>query len=146
MSPNTSAGADRIEAEHHALGQEASALHELMTEPDRQRVVVQERLLQFAEHVSEHFENEERGGYFSDAVKKAPHLSSMAAKLEEQHEPLLESLQALTTLARAGVESEAWWDRIAADFDRLAQQLQQHELGERSLLQRAYGQDIGSGD
>lgn len=135
-----------IEQEHAELKSLLEALQAACSPSLRNRESVQDLAETLANQVAEHFELEERGGYFADAIKRAPQVAVQAAELQAQHEPLLETVQALRALARSGVESEAWWNRVTSELDRFAQGLLRHESGERSLLQRAYGLDIGAGD
>ncbi|MEQ8847744.1 hemerythrin domain-containing protein [Botrimarina sp.] len=101
---------------------------------------------ELTDELAEHFRHEEDGGYFTDALRKAPQLAPAARDLVAQHGPLMESAEALNSMAQSGVESDAWWDRIEGDLDVFSQQLRRHEAGERDLLQRAYNEDIGTKD
>ncbi len=146
-SPST--GQQRVEAieqDHLYLGALLDALRAASAPAKREHNAVQDLTEKLAMEVVEHFELEERGGYFADALRRSPHLADTASKLQSQHDPLLESLEGFRALVRSGVESDAWWTRVQQELDRFSRELLQHEAGERALLQRAYGQDIGAGD
>jgi hypothetical protein len=135
-----------IDLEHAELKTLVESFTDVCRKTNRNQREVQTFADKLAKAVAEHFALEERGGYFADAVRRAPHLQPTATELQAQHEPLLESLEALRALARLGVKSEAGWVRMQAELDQFADELLKHEAGERALLQRAYAQDIGAGD
>ena len=135
-----------IELEHAELKPYVEVLVSACHSPKRDQSEVQDQTESLAEAVQAHFALEERGGYFADVVRMAPHLSTTAAELQAQHEPLLESLEALRALARTAVKSDAGWARLREEVAQFADELLQHEAGERAMLQRAHGQDIGAGD
>lgn len=135
-----------VEQDHVGLKALLDAVRAASAPPNRDHDAVQDLTETLVTEVGEHFEIEERGGYFADALRRAPHMAETAFELQAQHDPLLESLQALRALVRSGVESDAWWARVEKELDRFTDALLQHEAGERALLQRAYGQDIGAGD
>jgi hypothetical protein len=135
-----------IEQEHAELKTIVESLTIACRSSKRNRNDVQSLTDKLNSAVKEHFALEEQGGYFADAIRRAPHLEATAVELQAQHEPLLESLEALRALARLGVKSQAGWIRLQSELDQFADELLKHEAGERSLLQRAYDQDIGAGD
>lgn len=135
-----------IEREHAELKSLLESLTKAIRSPLRDQREVRARTEELVETVSKHFQLEERGGYFADAVRRAPHLQATAVELEAQHGRLFESLEALRELAQLAVKSDAGWTRFEEKLVQFSDELLQHEAGERALLQRAYGQDIGAGD
>jgi hypothetical protein len=101
---------------------------------------------EFVEQITKHFENEEQGGYFANAVRRAPHLADQAEELLQEHEELSEMIVSVNVLARSGVETNAWWEQMEADIARFRVRLLKHEAAETELLQSAYTDDIGAGD
>lgn len=138
--------AEAFEQDHTDLKALLNAVRAALAPSTRDHNAVQDLIEKLATEVVEHFQLEERGGYFAEAVRRAPQMAETAIELQSQHDPLLESLEGLRALVRSGVESDAWWARVGKELDRFANELLQHEAGERAMLQRAYGQDIGSGD
>jgi hypothetical protein len=135
-----------IEREHAELKSLLESLTNAIRSPQRDQREAQALTEGLVETVSAHFQLEERGGYFADAVRRAPHLQATAVELQAQHGPLLESLKALRELAQLAVKSDAGWASFEEKLVHFTDELLQHEAGERALLQRAYGQDIGAGD
>jgi iron-sulfur cluster repair protein YtfE (RIC family) len=135
-----------MQREHAELKSLLESLTKAIRSPQRDQGEVRARTEELVETVSEHFELEERGGYFADAVRRAPNQQATAVELQAQHGALLQSLEALRELAQLAVKSDAGWTRFEEKLVQFSDDLLHHEAGERALLQRAYGQDIGAGD
>ncbi|QDT00232.1 hemerythrin domain-containing protein [Adhaeretor mobilis] len=93
-----------------------------------------------------HFEIEERGSYLAELVGSEPRYESQVEVLLAEHRALLEELEKLRLLVRSGVESTALSIRSEDDFHKFVSRLLNHEHVERQLLQRAFSDDIGTGD
>lgn len=135
---------------HHAITQQHQELSTLIDDlrttvarPSRDRDALQDAIHNLTELVTHHFECEEDGGYFSDAVERAPRLHTHALELCLRHEALSEQLN---SLARSGVESPVWWQQIENDTERFIASLLDHEADEKAMLQQAYSEDLGTGD
>jgi CBS domain-containing protein len=99
-------------------------------------------LLRLCREAKQHFENEERGGYFAEALARAPGLADQAQKLQAEHAELYSRLRELAEAARG--------NRLAEDlreqFEPLARQWLRHEADENRLLLAAYTQDTSAAD
>jgi len=137
---------EMMKTEHEELAREMGRVrHALDAEPrDRARAV--DSILRMHELVESHFEHEEQDGYMNEPIQQAPHLTERADHLLRQHPSLLEEVTKLRMLAKAGVESESWWEEIHTRFDRFSQAFLDHEAGENKLIQEVFTQDVGTGD
>jgi len=93
-----------------------------------------------------HFELEEQGGYFAEALLQAPRLVARANELLAQHPKMCTRANDLLQLAGAEENAEAWWQKTQERFLAFKEELMMHEIKEDSLLQDAYQQDIGAND
>jgi hypothetical protein len=96
--------------------------------------------------VLEHFQHEEAGGYFREAIEVAPRLKDQADGLLRQHPDLAKQLERLLSTATTGSPSASWWQAIAGEYDVFARTFDAHEQAENSLIQEAYTRDIGTDD
>ena len=135
-----------LQSEHRELAAALSQIQKALSQPDRERAQVTGLITDMAELVESHLHHEEEGGYFREALEQAPRLTLKAQALLEQHPALLEDVSKLGILAGAGVESEAWWARIEADFTAFAKKFVEHEASETRLVQEAFTDDIGTAD
>jgi len=93
-----------------------------------------------------HFDQEETSGFFKEIVERAPRLSDRADALIQEHAELRETIRQLVEQARKNRKSSNWWDETEDAFHDFSKRLMRHESEENSLLQEAYGVDIGSQD
>lgn len=93
-----------------------------------------------------HFNKEETGGLFEDAVERAPHLSRLADKLTHEHGELLARLDGLILFAKRGTGQPLCWRMLRLRMQDLTAQLHQHEAEENDMLQMAYADDLGTKD
>ena len=93
-----------------------------------------------------HFQLEEEGGLFEEAVELAPHLSRLANKLVAEHQVLIERLDGLLRFARRGTGQPLCWRMLMLRLRDFTKLLQQHEAEENGMLQMAYGDDLGTKD
>lgn len=101
-----------------------------------------DELAKFSEALLSHLEWEEACGVLDGAVKHAPHLSRRASELLAQHDGLRTEMGRILEETLAGAaETE-----IRTRFHDLRQHLLGHDHAESSLLQKAYLEDLGSGD
>lgn len=96
--------------------------------------------------ILEHFEHEEAGGYFAEALEAAPRLGGRVRQLLSQHPEFSSQLILLRNQALETCSSPAYWERLQEIFADFLQRFRQHEFGENSLLLEAYDVDIGAED
>lgn len=90
----------------------------------------------------QHFDREEAGGYFAEALARAPGLREQADKLQGEHEVLSARLKELAQAARDKLPIESLRQR----FEALSRQWLRHEADENRLLLTAYNQDVPEAD
>lgn len=78
-------------------------------------------------------------GALSAAVRRAPRLATQAEELDRQLELLQEKAEGLHMLARSGIESPAWWNRIVQQLDQFTAEFVSHERAEHQLLTQSRG-------
>ena len=97
-------------------------------------------------HLQEHFEHEEQGGYFREAVVARPQLSPRAEALLEQHGSFMATIDGLLAQVGADTVSAGLRSEIESRWQRFSSEFWQHEAGEVDLLQFVFNEDLGSGD
>ncbi len=135
-----------VEEDHKALLALLTELHRAAGERNTPPEEVCRMLGQLADHLLSHFELEERGGYFSDAVAHAPQLADRADGLLEEHPRMAEAARELADWASAAMGSDTWWDELAERFGAFREKLLAHERNEDRLIQEAYTRDLGAKD
>jgi hypothetical protein len=96
--------------------------------------------------LSEHFAEEERGGYLKSALTVAPEFSAQAAKLRPQHTQFLERLDHLITRLHESETSWTYWRTSRDDVEAIITDLREHEQCENAIVQSAFEQDRGTND
>lgn len=85
-----------------------------------------------------HFAMEEAFGYFEDALDFPPDLSTTAENRRDEHAPLYlavsEMVESAERLLYKESSNERTLDRLSSAFVCFHQRLQQHEAGERQLI------------
>jgi hemerythrin len=136
----------KIQEEHRQLmillGQIGSALKERSGSIDE----VIGLIGQLGHQLTKHFQTEEVGGYFVDALTEAPQLVDRANDLMLQHPKMTNSARKLAEAADPEEDPDRWWDQTAERFQALTEELRKHERDEDRLIQEAYSRDIGSHD
>jgi hypothetical protein len=97
-------------------------------------------------HLQEHFEHEERGGYFREAIVARPQLAPRANTLLEQHGSFMAMIDELMALVGTDMVSAASRREIESRWQRFSSEFCQHEAGEVDLLQFVFNEDLGSVD
>lgn len=140
-------------AEVPSVGEEHRHLREIIFEfrvvlatRDATRRQVAMRLKELTQQVLNHFDHEETGGYFGEAIDTAPQLSERADALLAEHAQLAEKLVALQHRADTQISSTRWWHALEQDFNDFMDRFSAHEKAENALLQEAYFDDIGAED
>lgn len=107
---------------------------------------VSDMLARLGDELIKHFALEEDGGYFAEALVRAPQLVARANDLLAQHPKMSTQVKGvLMQLAPAGPD-EQWWRETQRRFLAFQNELLKHERSEDKLLQEAYTQDLGSHD
>lgn len=101
-------------------------------------------LVLLSDQITEHFQQEEEAGFFEGVISRAPRMADQTRRLCEQHKLLKEQIRQLASHARENRTSPDCWRDIEDGFQQFSKNLMTHESEENSLLQEAYGQDIGS--
>jgi len=104
------------------------------------------RLQTLRDVLSCHFVDEEAGGYLAPVLNAAPQFSSEAAELKAQHAEFLTTLDRL--IARLTTEPPEFesWQAAVKEFEDFLELLRRHESRENSMVQKAFGRDIGAAD
>lgn len=117
----------------------------LATRTARPQKVV-DMLEDLAQHVLDHFEHEEQGGYFADAIQAAPRLRRRIKVLLGEHTQMSLQLIALHQCAASDSAGSSWWQELEAGFEEFCERFTAHEEAENRIAQEVYGDDIGTGD
>lgn len=127
---------EQLTAVRHAYATSAAAV------PDRP-LVLRDRLVELRDHLQTHFRQEEAGGYMEESLARMPRLARAARDVLGQHPRLLAEIDRLiATLPESGTAAAAW-ARSAADFERLATHILDHERQENAVVQEGYNEDLG---
>jgi iron-sulfur cluster repair protein YtfE (RIC family) len=99
------------------------------------------------EHLREHFEQEERGGFLEESVTRMPRLSQAMSQVIAEHPALLAELDGLIGTLEgvdiSGPSAAGAWAAAERDFDRFARNLISHERNENAVVQEGYNEDLG---
>ncbi len=129
------------------LGQIRHALDSAAKDPAAKDAAEVKRLMgDLCDRVRSHFKHEEEGGYFHEALERAPRLTNLAEKLLEQHATLSEIAEKLCWHVKTEPSEAAWWKELGEMFDDFSKQLLKHKAQEDHLVQEAFTQDIGTAD
>lgn len=102
-------------------------------------------LARLGDDLVKHFALEEDGGYFSEAMLRAPQLLAKANELVAQHPKMCTLARDLVDLGPVQ-KSDDWWQETRRRFQAFKAELLKHERHEDQLIQEAYNQDLGSHD
>jgi len=102
------------------------------------------------EHLRDHFEQEERGGFLEESVTRMPRLSQAMSQVLAEHPALLAELDGLIGTLEgvdiSGPSAAGAWTAAERDFDRFARNLISHERNENAVVQEGYNEDLGLAD
>lgn len=135
-----------VQQQHREL---ADLLSQIETRLEQRSGPIDEvvRLLgQLGDRLIKHFETEEAGGYFAEALTHAPRLFERANALMLQHPKMTLSSRKLAGAVDPETSPEEWWEQTAERFREFRAELHQHERAEDRLIQEVYMRDIGSHD
>jgi len=104
---------------------------------------VNARLDQIHQHITEHFQLEERDGYMDAVLKRDPHRDRSVAELLQEHRDMGQTLEALVKEARAAKALDnSFGDRVRSWIHRV----RSHESRENLLVQEVFNMDIAAED
>lgn len=105
------------------------------------------KLRDFQNQLQKHFDLEEDGGYNTDLIQIAPHLSTQVAHLEEDHRKIISDLNhILDNVKRIESDRSPIVLRLKDRVEALLAFITEHESKENAIIQEAYYQDYGVGD
>jgi hemerythrin len=135
-----------IQNEHAELMSLLRSLKRRLEGPPWQDAMVVSLLDSLREHLDTHFTFEESDDGFDDLVRRAPWVSERIDSLIAEHRQLLSSACDLAAQARGAQRTAPKWAELQASFERLFENLSDHESKEHDLLQEVYTQDVGDKD
>jgi len=94
-------------------------------------------------HVADHFQFEEQDGYMDTLRKREPRLERTIAGLAEEHEEMMQSLDALIDSSR---KSNCQLKAIRERVREWIEHVRTHERKENELVQDAFDFDVGAAD
>lgn len=104
------------------------------------------RVRQFREQLTEHFADEERGGYLKAALLKLPQFENQAKNLRKQHEQFLDKLDSLDARLHKCEDEFRCWQDVRKEIEEFIDQLQKHEVAETAIVETAINEEIGRFD
>lgn len=128
-------------ARHHALLKDLDVL-----EKDAgylNAAALRTRMIKSKRDLSEHFDDEEHGGYLLTVRARDPNLSCLIDRLKAEHRELRMALDALLWRFE---HPEMLTPALRADIQDWVTSVRAHETRENELIQDAFGRDIGAGD
>lgn len=136
----------KIQNQHRQLKDLLGQIESALAERSCPIAEVVDLIGQLGHQLTKHFQTEEAGGYFADALYEAPQLVNRANDLMLQHPKMTKSARKLAEAADPDTEPDRWWEQTAERFEALQVELHKHEREEDRLIQEAYTRDIGMHD
>ncbi len=136
----------KIQEEHRQLKSLLVQIEAALADRSGSIETVVDLIGQLGHQLTKHFQTEEAGGYFADALYEAPQLVNRANDLMLQHPKMTKSARKLAEAADPEVDPERWWEQTTERFKALQEELVKHERDEDLLIQEAYTRDIGMND
>ena len=136
----------KIQEEHRQLRTILEQIDSALAERSGSIDAVVDLIGQLGHQLTKHFQTEEAGGYFADALYEAPQLVNRANDLMLQHPKMTKSARKLAEAADPNVDPDRWWDQTTERFEAFREELAKHEREEDRLIQEAYTRDIGMND
>lgn len=131
---------------HRALKDLLARVEEALAEKTASIAEVSALLGRLGDQLVKHFELEEAGGYFAEALEHAPRLISRANDLMNQHPKMTARARELAEAADPEQAPDAWWQQTAERFKAFQEELLKHERNEDGLIQEVYHRDLGEND
>jgi hypothetical protein len=130
--------------EHARLKNVLHNLHQALCAQAMDRAGVAGLVDDLVQQVLEHFQHEEQGGYFAEAIEAAPRLNDRANMLLGEHAEMARQLVTLQRRVTTEAAGPRWWRRLDEGYSAFVKQFLIHEAAENALLQEAYCEDIGT--
>lgn len=124
-----------VQVLRHALGKEGGWSRELARE-------ALEAFEALKTHLTEHFAQEEEGGYLEQALAVAPRYSDEAKLLLTQHALMTEQVAHVVETAQRALDDANAWTALKAEARELLQKLVEHETAENQIVQQALNTGI----
>ena len=140
------ANCEQLLGEHTALCELVTTLYRVLAERHEPVSRVAHLLETLNERLEAHFQDEERSTLFDDMVRRAPHLAEEALRLKAEHTSLRNRMRVLRNTVNGTPLQPESWQAVEKEFREFHDQLFHHEAHENELLQRVFGEDIGSKD
>ena len=137
---------EHIAADHARMPDLLNELHRIINDRAEAPKTIAAAIGSFMDYLRDHFEHEDNGGFFDELATQAPRLLDRARDVSGEHAGLLVTMKAFRDSATTGDATEAWWDKMDQEFQRVMKELMHHEQRERELLQDAFVDDIGTAD
>jgi hypothetical protein len=132
--------------EHAALADLIAQVRGLLSASASSPAELDRRLADLERGLAEHFEHEEQGGYFAEALDAAPHLADRAEALLGEHADLARRLACLRQLVARREGAFAWRQLLQDGFREFFARFSNHEASENWLVQEAFQHELGMGD
>ena len=116
------------------LGRAFVEFREALYSPQRSKGRVENSAVRFSEIVQSRFHDDENGSS-GDTIPNPGRLSPHRQALLAKEAALLEQIEAMSSLARSGVETLGWWNAMQKRFDDLASRLSNHRTGAKGSSQ-----------
>jgi iron-sulfur cluster repair protein YtfE (RIC family) len=100
---------------------------------------VQQVLTRLRRELQQHFAEEDAGGCLDEAVSRCPRLAGEAKRIEAEHPQILAELDRLIAQSQTLPPTHPNQLALQREFDRLCQQLREHEKAENTLLSLGFG-------
>lgn len=136
----------KIQEQHRQLASLLEQIESALTQRSSPINDVVDLIGQLGHQLTKHFQSEEAGGYFEEALDEAPQLFDRANALMLQHPKMTQSARKLVEAADPETDPDLWWQQTTERFEALRVELKKHEREEDRLIQEAYTRDIGSHD
>jgi len=136
----------KIQEQHRELKSLLRAIETALAERTGAVEDVSQLLGQLGHQLTKHFQSEEAGGYFAEALTDAPQLIDRANQLMVQHPKMTKSAQKLAGTVDPNTDPDAWWQQTAERFHAFLAEFEKHEHDEDELIQEAFTRDIGAND
>lgn len=107
---------------------------------------IRQRLAELRDHLRDHFDQEEKGGFLEESIARMPRLSAAAREVVAEHPQLLAEIDALLEGLPVGDIREQAWQAAVRDFATFTDHLLAHERNENAVVQQGYNEDFGFGD
>jgi AraC-like DNA-binding protein len=144
MEKKTAFSAQELGRAHAALLYDLQILEQVLQSSGGPRLSeLRSKLAAIQTHITTHFDYEEQSGWANSVLMQQPRLEHAVESLLQEHRELVAGLETL-------LEEAVGHDVLPAGFGgkvlRWIQRVRAHEARENDLLERAFIEDLGTGD